>query len=94
MLSIEYQRTGILIGDVGIITSRGTFDFLFNICLPVDHPVNSNGVPEQFEPFMIKPADVEKYSEFKGESYLSSPSIKKLHREGDSRYVTYVFTLP
>ncbi|KDR67719.1 hypothetical protein GALMADRAFT_26936, partial [Galerina marginata CBS 339.88] len=39
-LPISYQRRGIDIGDVGIITANGGFDFLFNICLPYNHPMN------------------------------------------------------
>jgi hypothetical protein len=86
-LNLEYRRTGIRIGDVGIITSSG-FDFLFNICLPANHPINPKELPENFEPLLVNPADIQKYSKFKGEGYLSSPSIKKKsNRNGDSRYV-------
>jgi hypothetical protein len=48
----EYQKTGIGIGDVGHITFDGHFDFLFNICLPSDHPVNYQAPPE-FRPLEI-----------------------------------------
>ncbi|KIJ12516.1 hypothetical protein PAXINDRAFT_49154, partial [Paxillus involutus ATCC 200175] len=34
---------GLRIGDIGIVTERGTFDILFNICLPQEHPVNQWG---------------------------------------------------
>lgn len=33
------------IGDVGIVTPEGTFDFFFNIYLASNHPINDNYVP-------------------------------------------------
>ncbi|KAJ8079809.1 hypothetical protein PM082_016631 [Marasmius tenuissimus] len=50
-LPSEYRESGTGVGDVGLVTSDGRFDFLFNICLPEDHPINQyNGVPPGFEP--------------------------------------------
>ncbi|EEB95999.1 hypothetical protein MPER_04942 [Moniliophthora perniciosa FA553] len=52
-LPAAYADEGIRIGDVGIITRNGGFDFLFNICLPVDHPVNQHyGTPPGFTPLI------------------------------------------
>lgn len=50
-LPAEYRETGVKIGDVGIITLDGGFDFLFNIWLPSDHPINPNNSPEDFDSF-------------------------------------------
>ncbi|KAF8908543.1 hypothetical protein CPB84DRAFT_1744176 [Gymnopilus junonius] len=87
-LPIDYQRTGMRIGDVGIITSRGSFMFLFNICYPADHPINRNKVPENFVPLTVDSAnDIQMLSEFGPESYLSSASIKKLSRAESSSLV-------
>ncbi|KAF5375984.1 hypothetical protein D9757_008825 [Collybiopsis confluens] len=44
----ECRREGVRIGDVGILNELGGFDFLFNCCLPEDHPVNSGRVPADF----------------------------------------------
>lgn len=88
-LHINYQRQGLAIGDVGIITVSGSFDFLFNISLPADHPFNPKELPDNFVPLFIEPEDIQKRSEFKGESYLSSTSVKTSRHSGEgSSYVT------
>ncbi|KDR74002.1 hypothetical protein GALMADRAFT_597560 [Galerina marginata CBS 339.88] len=81
-MDIGYQRHGTAIGDVGIITASGAFDFLFNICLPCDHPFNPPELPENFTPLVISLLDVQNYSEFVGESYLSSASVMKSRTGG------------
>ena len=46
----EYRLKGVSIGDIGVLTDDGGFDFLFNICLPPEDPINSQyGVPDGFE---------------------------------------------
>ncbi|KAF4617807.1 hypothetical protein D9613_006180 [Agrocybe pediades] len=78
-LSMIYQRQGISIGDVGLVTYAGSFSFLFNICLPADHPVNPRVMPEGFAPIdpPIDPGDVRRFTEFKAGSFLGSNSIIK-----------------
>jgi len=49
-LSQAYRQDGVNIGDVGIMKADGPFDFLFNIFMPADHPINSEGVPDLFQP--------------------------------------------
>ncbi|KIJ10528.1 hypothetical protein PAXINDRAFT_85912 [Paxillus involutus ATCC 200175] len=47
----NYQDSGLQIGDVGIVDSRGQFDVLFNICKRSDNPLHDPlGVPENFQP--------------------------------------------
>ena len=73
-LHLDYRRTGVRIGDVGIITHSGAFSFLFNICLPHNDPVNPRMLPEHFSP--ISPSDIEKFRVFKNGSHLASASVK------------------
>ncbi|KAJ7682041.1 hypothetical protein DFH06DRAFT_286032 [Mycena polygramma] len=51
-LPVAHLRRGISIGDVGFIGDSGLFDFLFNIYLPADHPINDGecNVPTNFSP--------------------------------------------
>jgi hypothetical protein len=46
-----YEREGVRIGDVGTITPHGGFQYIFNIGLPVNHPINRRAPPslESFE---------------------------------------------
>ena len=76
-LSRSYRRQGVSIGDVGIFTSDGGFDFLFNVCLPAGHPNNPDELPEGFSCFVLRPADVSEFHAHSSHSYLSSPSVKK-----------------
>lgn len=87
---MPYRRKGISIGDVGIITPSGSFSFLFNICLPHDHPINPRILPEDFAPIHppVESMDIRELLEFKPESYLASTSIEKVHNETSFRYVT------
>ncbi|KDR67726.1 hypothetical protein GALMADRAFT_1075570 [Galerina marginata CBS 339.88] len=82
-LPIGYRRKGTSIGDVGIITEYGGFDFLFNIYLGPDNPINPPDLPENFTALSISSIDIDQYSEFTGESYLSSASVRKSLHEGD-----------
>ncbi|KDR70152.1 hypothetical protein GALMADRAFT_230148 [Galerina marginata CBS 339.88] len=81
-LPVSYRRMGNTIGDVGIITDSGGFDFLFNICLPLGHPNNPSRLPENFVPFHVESADIREYSAFNGESYFSSASVKRSQHGG------------
>ncbi|KAF8336124.1 hypothetical protein F5887DRAFT_987984 [Amanita rubescens] len=55
-LPAAYLRRGVRIGDVGLVTANGAFDFLFSVCQhddPSDPGVNPSILPDSFE--FIKP---------------------------------------
>ncbi|KAJ7277531.1 hypothetical protein C8J57DRAFT_1060921 [Mycena rebaudengoi] len=54
----EARRVGTEIGDVGVVTSNGSFDVIFNICRAADDPINRFGVPEGFEQVRLTQGDV------------------------------------
>ncbi|KAJ3971366.1 hypothetical protein EV361DRAFT_911625 [Lentinula raphanica] len=45
-----YKKHGVHIGDVGLLTQFGGFDYLFNICYGADHEMNLGRVPKDFRP--------------------------------------------
>ncbi|KAJ7763781.1 hypothetical protein B0H16DRAFT_455555 [Mycena metata] len=57
-LPAESLRVGTDIGDVGMVTSDGSFDVIFNICRSADDPVNRFGVPQGFEQVDLGPGDI------------------------------------
>ncbi|KAF8730468.1 hypothetical protein AX14_005556, partial [Amanita brunnescens Koide BX004] len=51
-LPTAYRKKGIRVGDVGVITTEGAFDFLFNACQS-DPGINPPTLPDGFE--LLKP---------------------------------------
>jgi hypothetical protein len=92
-LPMEYRRRGISIGDVGIMTAFGGFDFLFNISLPSDHPVNPGILPEHFIPFEILTFEIRRGVSFKNNSHLVSPSVKFIQHDDHASYVSNLLLL-
>jgi len=76
-LPSEYRRNGVNIGDVGIVTSGGIFDFLFNICLPSNHPINGNRVPDGFRP-LETPEIIDIIEVTVASTHITSGSIERL----------------
>ena len=76
-LPIAYRRTGITIGDVGVISATGNFGFLFNIFCPADHIVNEGRVPATFCPLYIPNLKFMEQIFFDRKSYLASSFLCK-----------------
>jgi len=87
-LPTEYRRSGVRIGDVGIIYRSGKFNFLFNIFLSANHPINRGRVPETFYhlDFSKIANDLDEDDAFGPDSYLTSSSLRKTGNL-DSSYV-------
>ncbi|KAF8158109.1 hypothetical protein B0H34DRAFT_707571 [Crassisporium funariophilum] len=90
-LSNPYRAQGVCIGDVGIITAFGAFDFLFNICLPRDDPINPEQLPDGFVPIHppLQKSDIRKFREFSSRSYLASASIAESQTGQQSTGLTF-----
>ncbi|CAA7262081.1 unnamed protein product [Cyclocybe aegerita] len=78
-LPTAYRRTGVKIGDVGIITSSGSFSFLFNIFTAMEDPIHISRLPAGFIPTapLRREIDICIFSEFGPGSYLASSTIEK-----------------
>lgn len=47
----EYRHSGVSIGDVGVLTPDGGFDFIFNVFDNASDPINANsGLTDTFSP--------------------------------------------
>lgn len=82
-LPVAYKQEGVRVGDVGVIRSNGSFDFIFNICVPGNHPINRFGVPNGFEQLDIDHSR-EVYmneNQFPPGADVSSTSIRKTSLE-------------
>ena len=88
VLPIPYRAQGVRVGDVGIFTENGGFDFLFNICVPRDDPINPRNLPENFTTISppVDQTDIRKFAEFSPGSYLASSSVAE-SRTDESMYV-------
>jgi hypothetical protein len=76
---IEYRRSGINIGDVGILFQTGDFAFLINIFFPANHEINEGRVPDGFIPLDKSKVDknIKKCVVYDRGSCLVSSSVQR-----------------
>ena len=86
-MPLETRRTGIEIGDVGIVTPDGCFDVIFNICRTADDPVNRFGVPEAFEQIPLSNEDIRTELQYHQPGSIISNAIvnRQARAEGNAR---------
>jgi hypothetical protein len=74
----SYRQRGVSIGDVGIITSDGEFDFLFSICTPFsDDSIDPNDAPI-FEMISLNEMDITKRAGYhKPDNPIASENLTK-----------------
>lgn len=74
-LPILKRKLGVSLGDVGVFTPDGGFDYLFNIFHDPRHPINGAvGVPEGFYPLHLAVGSESEFIEWNTRSYLADPS--------------------
>jgi hypothetical protein len=80
-----YRANGVSIGDVGIITPEGYFDFLFNICDA--NNVNAFGVPDGHE--MVVRGEVVEDPNYLGEKAVIANGSEE-HTNVNARGITQI----
>ncbi|KAJ7661321.1 hypothetical protein DFH06DRAFT_988381 [Mycena polygramma] len=92
-LPLELRRNGTEIGDVGIVTSDGSFDVVFNICRAANDPLNRFGVPDCFEQVRLVSGDIApKELYYRPGSDVSSTKITKRRLDIDATVEGNVFS--
>ncbi|KAJ7017427.1 WD40-repeat-containing domain protein [Mycena alexandri] len=82
----ECQARGVEIGDVGALSSDGSFNVFFNICRPHDDPANRFGVPAGFERVDLGPNPfVSKKTYHRPGSHVSNTKINKRRLDVDAQ---------
>ncbi|KAF8995194.1 hypothetical protein BDQ17DRAFT_1032063 [Cyathus striatus] len=90
-LSIEYRRKGVSIGDVGLITSDGSFDFLFNIWTSAESPINPDDLPNDFTSSCPPRLQTSFKSSFPPRSMISNISNIEVEVDWHTMDISYSF---
>ncbi|KAK0480170.1 hypothetical protein IW261DRAFT_1593374 [Armillaria novae-zelandiae] len=88
-----YRNKGVTVGDLGILTDDGGFDFLFNVCAEADDPVNQGHVPPLFQPLQISSSHtIRKIPFHRKKSSITSAHVSKttVAVEGSAEMTSFV----
>ncbi|KAF7374457.1 Pleiotropic drug resistance ABC transporter protein [Mycena sanguinolenta] len=80
------KKGGVAIGDVGQVTPDGSFDFLFNIYLGENDPINAYGVPEGFKPLVREEEFEVKAVDFEGGNFVGSHTVTLTAVDGEQEF--------
>ncbi|EEB93324.1 hypothetical protein MPER_08036, partial [Moniliophthora perniciosa FA553] len=70
----EYRERGVSIGDVGTIDEEGGFQYLFNVLLPSDHPMNgAERVPAGFTPLSVPLYTEKRANQYAPGTHIANP---------------------
>ncbi|KAF8995022.1 hypothetical protein BDQ17DRAFT_1330780 [Cyathus striatus] len=93
-LPLEYRRKGVSHGDIGIITSDGAFDFLFNIWYSAQDPINPSDLPEDFVSLPLSQSETLFQLVVNYEGHLSNMDIVSEENENTSGDKGSLLSLP
>ncbi|KIL64639.1 hypothetical protein M378DRAFT_78092, partial [Amanita muscaria Koide BX008] len=79
--STEYWKKGVRIGDVGIVTKDGIFDFLFNVCPSQNPSINPSELPDDFEALECPQIRVMEHH-FKTQTHLFNNTVNRIEEPG------------
>lgn len=76
----EYRCSGISIGDVGVLTAEGAFDFIFNIFADASDPVHAySGLTDSFHPLRppLQNSEIQRFKENIAGTLLGDDSFEQ-----------------
>lgn len=76
-ISEEYMRKGVRVGDVGIVTKDGAFDFLFNVCPSQNNLINPPNLPKDFTLEASENPEISHKEQFPHKTHLFSSPVTR-----------------
>ncbi|KAK0453008.1 uncharacterized protein EV420DRAFT_635871 [Desarmillaria tabescens] len=81
-LPLRCRDKGICVGDLGYITVRGAFAYLFNVYASADDPINKGRVPPIFEPLEVSGPSAREQELHPEHHTLTTPGIQQTASAG------------
>ena len=76
---------GVRIGDVGIVTEDGIFDFIFNVCPSQNPLINPSELPDDFEA-LERPEIRVMEQHFKMQTHLFNNAVNRIEEPSVSTF--------